>query len=107
MITSVVLRMTGRTPFNRFSAIRRRTPAVGTPQSQRTADGAGTAAGGRRQAWIWRAEDGALAKRQCSVMAALETAAHPHHTEAKPETVSRAMMTTAIRLTTPNSTTLR
>jgi hypothetical protein len=31
MITSVVLRMTGRTPFNRFSAIRRRTPAVGTP----------------------------------------------------------------------------
>jgi hypothetical protein len=41
------------------------------------------------------------------VIAALETAAHPHHTEANPEMVSWAMTTTAIRLTTPNSTTLR
>jgi hypothetical protein len=63
--------------------------------------------GDSRQARIWRVEDGALTKRQCSVMAALETAAHPHHTEANPEMVRRAMMTTAIRLTTPNSTTLR
>src|SRR5258708_35118646 len=42
-----------------------------------------------------------LAKRQCSVMAALDRAAHPHQTEANPETVSRAMMMTAARLTTP------
>lgn len=68
---------------------------------------AGQHAGGSRQARIRRVEDGALAKRQCSVIAALETAAHPHHTEANPEMVSRAMTTTAIRLTTPNSTTLR
>jgi hypothetical protein len=40
-------------------------------------------------------------------MAALETAAHPHHTEAKPETVSLAMMITATRLTMPNAATLR
>jgi hypothetical protein len=40
-------------------------------------------------------------------MAALETAAHPHHTEANPETVSRAMTMTAMRLTTPKSATLR
>jgi AcrR family transcriptional regulator len=48
-----------------------------------------------------------LAKRQCKVMAALETAAHPHHTEANPEIVSRAMMMTATRFTAPKSTTLR
>lgn len=82
-------------------------PRGGHCQSPRTAGGACAAAGGSRQAWIWRAADGVLTKRQCSVMAALETAAHPHHTEAKPETVSRAMITTAIRLTMPNSTTLR
>ena len=41
------------------------------------------------------------AKWQCSVMAALETAAQPHHTEANPEMVSRAMMMTATRSTTP------
>jgi hypothetical protein len=35
------------------------------------------------------------------MMAALETAAHPHHTGANPETVSRAMTMTATRLTTP------
>jgi hypothetical protein len=45
-------------------------------------------AGGSGQARISRVEDGALTRRQCSVMAALETAAHPHHTEANPETVS-------------------
>jgi hypothetical protein len=44
-------------------------------------------------------------KAQCSVMAALETAAHPHHTEANPETVSRAMTMTATRLATPKMTT--
>jgi uncharacterized protein (TIRG00374 family) len=48
-----------------------------------------------------------LAKRQCSVTAALETAAQPHHTEANPETVSRAMTMTATRLTTPKRATLR
>jgi hypothetical protein len=62
---------------------------------------------GGHKARIGRVADGTLTKRQCSVMAALETAAHPHHTEANPEIVSWAMMTTAIRLTTPNSTTLR
>jgi len=41
------------------------------------------------------------------MMAALETAARPHHTEANPEMVSRAMTMTAARLTTPKSTTLR
>jgi AcrR family transcriptional regulator len=48
-----------------------------------------------------------LATRQCNVMAALVMAAHPHHTEAKPEMVSRAMMMTATRLTTPKRATLR
>ena len=48
-----------------------------------------------------------LAERQCSVMAALETAAQPHHTEANPEMVSRAMMMTAMRLTMPKIATLR
>lgn len=48
-----------------------------------------------------------LAKRQCSVMAALEIAAQPHHTEANPETVSLAMMMTATRLTTPKIATFR
>ena len=35
---------------------------------------------------------------QCSMMAALETAARAHHTEANPEMVSRAMTMTATRL---------
>jgi TetR/AcrR family tetracycline transcriptional repressor len=48
-----------------------------------------------------------LAKRQCSAMPALETAAHPHHTEANPEMVSRVIMMTATRLTTPNSATMQ
>ena len=48
-----------------------------------------------------------LATRQCNVMAALVMAAQPHHTEAKPEMVSLAMMMTAMRLTTPKSATLR
>ena len=39
--------------------------------------------------------------------AALETAAHPHHTEANPEMVSRAMTMTATRLTMPKSATSR
>jgi hypothetical protein len=47
-----------------------------------------------------------LAERQSSVMA-LETAAQPHRTEANPETVSRAMMMAATRLTTPKIATLR
>jgi hypothetical protein len=40
-------------------------------------------------------------------MAALETAAHAHQTDANPETVSRAMTMTAPRLTAPKTTTLR
>jgi hypothetical protein len=56
----------------------------------------------------WDAVTGpGLAKRQCNVMAALETAAQPHQTEANPEMVSWAMMMTATRLTTPKITTLR
>jgi len=55
----------------------------------------------------WACLGWGLAERQCSVMAALETAAQPHHTEANPEMVSRAMMTTAMRLTMPKIATLR
>jgi hypothetical protein len=38
-------------------------------------------------------------------MAPLDKAAHPHHTEANPEAVRRAMMTTATRLTMPKTAT--
>lgn len=57
---------------------------------------------------VWPQDRGAAgsANRQSSTMAALETAAHPHHTEAKPKTVSRAMTMTAARFTTPKITTL-
>jgi len=40
-------------------------------------------------------------------MAALETAAHAHQTEANPEIVSQAITITATRLTAPKITTLR
>jgi hypothetical protein len=40
-------------------------------------------------------------------MAALEIAAQPHQTEAKPSIVSQAMTATAARLTMPNVTTRR
>ena len=48
-----------------------------------------------------------LAKRQCNATAALVMAAHPHHTEANPEMVSRAMTMTANRLTMPKIATSR
>ena len=38
-----------------------------------------------------------LEKRQCSVMAALDTVAFPYHTEANPEIVSGAITITATR----------
>ena len=46
-----------------------------------------------------------LPRRMCRATTPLVTAAHPHHTEAKPSTVSLAMMATATRLTTPKTTT--
>ena len=45
------------------------------------------------------------AKRMCRAMPALVTAAHPHHTEANPSTVSLAITATATRLTAPKRTT--